>query len=111
LLDDGWYLKSYRAPVPPVPHVGRECQYEINRRFILLLDLHKEPPFTLDSYNWSTFRTSEFHPCRHASYLGGVDLFNRERGVGLDEEEEDEDEIYDGLDEEVELLDKLDHRY
>jgi hypothetical protein len=68
-----------------------------------MVDLHKESAFTLHSYNWSTFWTSEFHPYRHASYLGGVNFFNRERGVGLDEEEDDEDEFYNSLEEEAYL--------
>jgi hypothetical protein len=47
--------------------------------------------FALHSDNWLTFGSWEFELCRRAGYLGDVDFFNREVGVGLaDEENQDE---------------------
>jgi hypothetical protein len=60
-------------------------------------DLREDPPFALDSYNWSTFGTWEFDdPHRRAVYVVDMDFFNRERHThfdkeeGVDEEEDDE---------------------
>jgi hypothetical protein len=51
--------------------------------------------FSLHSNNWLTFEAWEFNPRRQAGYLDDVAFFNRERGVGLTKDEEDEDEGHD----------------
>jgi hypothetical protein len=40
MLSGGWYLNYRLVPVPPVPHEGRQWQYEIRRsQFILPPDV------------------------------------------------------------------------
>jgi hypothetical protein len=79
-----------------VPREGRERRNKVRRRrFILLLDLHDVPAFALHSDNWLMFRALEFDPRRRAVYLGDMGFFNRELGVVLTDNEEDEDEGHD----------------
>jgi hypothetical protein len=55
-------------------------------------DLRDDPAFSLNSYNWITLETWEFHPRRQEGYLGDTVYFNREHDAGLGDDEKDEDE-------------------
>jgi hypothetical protein len=49
-------------------------------------DLREDPAYALNSYNWISFGTWEFHARRRAGYLANVDYFERE--IAAEEEEE-----------------------
>jgi hypothetical protein len=90
-LPAGWLLNSRRVPMPPVPREGRGRHDEVCRlRLILPSDLRDDPTFAIDSYNWHSFALWEFDPRHQGGYLGAVGFFNRKRGVGLDDKEEDD---------------------
>jgi hypothetical protein len=55
------------------------------------LGLHEDPAFHINSFTGHSFGSWEFDPRHRAGYLADVVFFNRERGVGLDEKEDDKD--------------------
>jgi hypothetical protein len=75
--------------VPPFPTEGTEHHDEIcHRCFILSPDPRDDPAFALNSYNKDQARGLGVSPLRRAGYLGDVEFFNRERDVGLEDDEE-----------------------